>query len=396
MMKRKSTEKVKQIKKVRFCEDISMAYCCDDLSTVTQSDEDNNKSNDSNHRNINYREKQPHAENNHKEEISSNTESLLSEPQHDGDPGPHDRLNQTYHKLKGQLKEVQMQLSENPRVGRLKLTLFIIALYSRNIELMKPFPKFLMKGYKPDIPRAKLLMSNMPNLNHILSYSRCEFYTNYLAIQFLHWLTVEMITPPMIQVTYDSMFPVFHKINPITHIIKPDIVMKLNTPNTRSAHTKKLVYIAVNTNHVHRLLHYGMESLLDKNQTTICATNNALVNFKIIEKPDQTQMECSDIDYITLIIAELALDRSTEIFHGRLNVHDKSYLVSNPRMLTLKYLLLYRVGTFDVYKKLVQYEKRKVGKEVQKVEEKDLQKFLCLFAIFVFTTLILITLFSPE
>ncbi|KAL1464404.1 hypothetical protein WDU94_004054 [Cyamophila willieti] len=372
-MKRKSVGKVKQIKK----------------DFPEESDEESNEN--IYNSNINSRINK-YQDRDEVDSDMSTTESVMSDPQTSSLlPVPTDRVNQTYTKLKGKLKEVQAQLRESPRAGRLQLTLFIIALYSKNVELMKPFPTFLMKGYKPDIARTKLLMSNMPDLNLILSYSRYEFYTNYLAIQFLHWLTVETVSPPIVQVTYESMFPVFHKINPITHIIKPDIVMKVNSPNTRSARTKRMVYVVVSTNQIHRLLHYGTESLLDKHQKTICATNNALVNFKTVEKPDQSQLECSDIDYITLLIAELALDRSTEVFHGRLNVQDVSYLVSNPKMLTVKYLLLYRLGTFDVYNKLVVQEKRKVAKEVDSVEEKDLLKFLSLFAVFVLITLVLAT-----
>lgn len=387
-MRRRSASTKMQRKTVRFCEDIS-SYSCNEMSTVSEA-EDKKRPNS-------IRPRPRCVEKKISSSSSSSISSVSSGPpvQRDPIPGTLDRVNQTYNKLKVKLKEVQVQLKQNPRAGRLKLTLFIIALYSKNMELMKPFPKFLMKGSKPDIVRSKVLMSNMPDLNLIQSYSRYEFYTNYLAIQFLHWLTVELLSLSLIQVTHESMLIVFQKINPITQILKPDIIMKVNTGTSRTMYSRKLVYVVANTNQIHRLLHYGPESLLEKSQGPIYATNNALVNLKMIERPEQTQMECSDIDYITILIAELTLDRSTEVFHGRLNAQDASYLVSNPKLLTIKHLLLYKLGTFDAYKKLVQHEKKKVGRDIQRVEEDDLQKFLFLFGVFVVITLILVT-FMPS
>lgn len=385
-MKGKSRPTKIEPKKVRFSENVN-AYSCHEISmSNTFSEAGDNNSN----RRPRHVDKASSSS-----DCSSISTSSVPAAQRDPLPETRDRVNQTYNKLKVKLKEVQMQLEQNPRAGRLKLTLFIIALYAKTIDLMKPFPKFLMKGSKPDITRCKLLMSNMPDLNLIQSYSRYEFYTNYLAIQFLYWLTVELTSPPMTQVTPESMLMVFQKINPITQILKPDIIMRVNLGNSRTMYNKKLVYIVANTNQIHRLLQYGPESLVEKPQGTICATNNALVNLKLIERPEQCQMECSDIDYITILIAEMTLDRTTEVFHGRLNVQDVNYLVSNPQLLALKYMLLYKLGTFDVYKKLMQHEKKRLGKEMMRVEENDLQKFLFMFTGFVLLTLALVA-FMPS
>lgn len=377
-----------QVKKVRFRENTS------DITTTLEEDndeveEDNNKS-----RYINARANR--RQQSKKESSSGGCESISPEPPQHREPLPFtlERVNQTYNKLKVKLKEVQEQLKQNPREGRLKLTLFIIALYSRSMELMKPFPKFLMKGSKPDIARTKVLMNNMPDLNLIQSYSRYEFYTNYLAIQFLHWLTVEMTSPALVQVSHEVVVQIFQKINPVTKIIKPDIIMKLNVGNSRTNYNKKkLVYIVADTNQIHRLIHYGPESLLDKHQGTVCATNNALANLTMIEQPEQTQVECSDIDYVTLLIAELKQDRSTEAFHGKLGVQDMTYLVSNPKLLKMKYLLLYKLGTYDAYKKLLQHERRRLVKEMRGLEEEDERLALWLYAGFVFISLLLVTLF---